>query len=68
VPAARRWAPFGSRIAATRSACSANTRRAAGLTASIVYRDVITATNPPGRVNSNAFAMKWLCNDNRRGL
>jgi hypothetical protein len=38
-------------------------RRAAGFAASIVYRDVSTATSPPGRVNATDLTMKWLCRE-----
>ena len=60
VPAARWCAPLGSRIAPTRSASAAISRRAAGLRASIVYRDVSTATRPPGRIRCRDLTMKWL--------
>ena len=34
--------------------------RAAGLVASMVYREVIAATRPPGRVRYSALTRKWL--------
>ena len=60
VPAARWWAPLGSRIAPTRSAREAISRRAAGLRASMVYREVSTITRPPGRVRASDLTRKWL--------
>ena len=60
VPAARWCAPPGSRRAPTRSARPAISRRAAGLRASIVYREVSSATRPPGRVRCSDLMMKWL--------
>ena len=60
VPAARWWAPLGSRTAPTRSARAAISRRAAGLAASMVYREVSTATRPPGRVRCRLLMRKWL--------
>ena len=60
VPAARWWAPPGRRIAPSRSASEAISRRAAGLRASIVNREVSTATRPPGRTRCSALTMKWL--------
>ena len=60
VPAARWWAPLGSRTAPTRSARAAISRRAAGLRASRVKREVSSATRPPGRVRCRDLMMKWL--------
>ena len=60
VPAAARKVPAGSRMAPSRSARSAISRRAASLRASRVKRLVTTATNPPGRVRSRPLMMKWL--------
>ena len=61
VPAALRCAPDGSRIAVTRSAMPAISRRAESSCASIVYRLVSAATSPPGRVRASDFTRKWLC-------
>ena len=58
VPAVRRCEPLGSRIAPTRSASWLISRRAAGLAASSVNREVSTATSPPGRVSASDLRMK----------
>lgn len=68
VPAARLCAPDGNRMAATRSARALNSRRAVGLPASMVCRDVSTATRPPERVSSSDLTMKWLWSARRCAL
>jgi hypothetical protein len=50
VPDDRAKARSGRRTAPTRSAMAAISRRAAGLRASSVYREVSATTSPPGRV------------------
>ena len=68
VPAARQGVLDGNRTAHTKSARSDIALRAAGLVASIVQRDVSTATTPPGRTICRLLTMKWLCIFNRAGL
>ena len=68
VPAAAANAPRGRRTAPSRSARAAISRRAAGLRASIVHREVTTIARPPGRVRRSDLTTKWLCKLSRDGL